>query len=109
MSTSNIVPITPETKVPDFITRADISQMNDEQLEAFLEGIRERRMLTLIVYEQTLMDKEEAASEKAKLAIDKELTQIMKTIEALNKNFDKLEDRINKLRGLRIQAGLHVV
>lgn len=109
MSSSNVVPINEDTKVPDFITRVDISKMSDEQLDSFLEGIRERRMLTLVVYEQTLMDKEEAASEKAKAAIERELVQIMKAIEALNKCFDKLELRINKLRGLRIQAGLHVV
>jgi hypothetical protein len=108
MSSSNVVPIG-DNKVPDFITRVDINQMNDEQLEALLSGIRERRMVAFIVYEQTLADKEQAATEKALVAIDKEITQILKCLDTLDKAFEKLETRINKLRGLRIQAGLNVI
>lgn len=108
MTSSNVVPIG-DNKVPDFITRVDINSMTDEQCDKLLAGIRERRMVAFIVYEQTVADKELAATEKAKAALEKECDQIFKLLGTLDKNFEKLEERINKMRGLRIQAGLNVI
>lgn len=108
MST-NVVPINADTQIPDFITRVDISKMNDTQLDELISAIRTRRMSSFIVYQQTVADKEQAATDKALVAIEKELDMIIKAIETVDKGLEKLETRINKLRGLRIQAGLNVV
>lgn len=107
---SNVVSLnTGEPIAPDFITRIDISTMNDEQLEELLEAIRSRRMMSFIIYEQTQADLELIQVEKAKVALEKQCAQIVKTLGTLDKNFEKLETQISKMRGLRIQAGLNII
>lgn len=96
-------------QLPDFISRSDIAQMSDAQLDEFLENIRARRMASFYIFEQTQADLAAVQEEKAKLALEKELDQIIKTVASVDKNLEKLETRINKLRGLRIQAGLSIL
>lgn len=107
--TAIVIPINADTKIPDFITRVDISQMNDAQLDDLVNAIKTRRMSSFIVYQQTVADKEQAASDKALIALDKEMGQILKVLNTIDGNIEKLETRINKVRGLRIQAGLNVI
>lgn len=94
---------------PDFISRHDISVMNDEQLDELINGIRIRRMASFYIYEQTQADLAQVQEQKAKLSLEKELDQIIKVLSTLDKNFEKLETRIHKLRGLRIQANLQIM
>lgn len=94
---------------PDFIDRGDISAMTDEQLDEMLQAIRVRRMKSFIIYQQSEDEREAITVEKAKVAIEKNLGAIIKTLNALDKNYEKLETQVNKLRGLRIQAGLSVM
>jgi septal ring factor EnvC (AmiA/AmiB activator) len=94
---------------PDFITRVDISNMSDEQLDTMLKGIRERRLLNYLVYKTTEDQKNEAKTDKAKAAIEHKCDQIIRQLISVDKGFDKLEKYINELRGLRIQAGMTVI
>lgn len=96
-------------QIPDFISRQDISQMSDAQLDEFLDNIRARRMASFYVFEQTQADLAQVQEEKAKVMLEKELDQIIKTVASVDKGLEKLETRINKLRGLRIQAGLTLI
>ncbi len=105
----SVTPIRADVEVPDFITRVDISKMNDEQLDQLLVLIRQRRMTAFVIYQQTQNDREQAATEKALASIDKTCDMIIKQLNTIDKNMEKLETYINKLRGLRIQAGLNVV
>ncbi len=106
---SEVVPIRADVVAPDFITRVDISKMNDEQLETLIEMIKLRRMSSFVIYQQTVNDREQIAIEKAAIAVDKMCDQIIKQLNTVDKNMEKLETQINKLRGLRIQAGLNIV
>lgn len=93
----------------DFITRVDINQMSDKELDEFLASIRVRRMSSFIIFQQTKEELSMVAEEKARVRLNNEITQVLKLLNTLDKQFDKLETRIHKIRGLRIQAGLTVV
>ncbi|MBU2051484.1 MAG: hypothetical protein KKH61_21245 [Gammaproteobacteria bacterium] len=94
---------------PDFVTRIDVNSMSDQELDEFLERIRMRRMASFIIYQTTQAELAEMAEEKAKIRLTNEVTQIEKLLTTLDKQFEKLEIRINKMRGLRIQAGMSVM
>lgn len=98
--------ITTNTGEPDFITRVNISSMSDEQLDELITSIRTRRMSSFIIYQDTMEKKAQIQEEKARVRVEKQCIAIKKTVDMIDRNTDKLEDQINKLRGLRIQAGL---
>lgn len=107
MADNNVISLkTGEPREPDFITRVNISEMDDAALDEMLSVIAARRMKSFIIFEQTQADKAAIAQDKAKIMLEKEEEQIIKVLAALDKNFEKLEMRIHKLRGLRLQAGL---
>ncbi len=106
---SNVTAIRDGVVVPDFITRVDIEQMTDPQLDELINAIKTRRMSSFVVYQQTVADREQVLVEKAGVAIDKLLDQMIKQIAAVDKGLEKLETQVNKLRGLRIQAGINIV
>lgn len=100
---------TGETLPPDFITRVDVNKMTDQQLDELLEAIRIRRMNSVAIYQHTQDELQAVQEEKAKAQMEKVCTQIIKSLNTLDKQFEKLETYVNKLRGLRIQAGMTVV
>lgn len=93
----------------DFITRVDINQMSDKELDEFLASIRVRRMSSFIIFQQTKEELSMVAEEKARVRLNNEVTQVLKLLNTLDKQFEKLELRVHKIRGLRIQAGLTVI
>ncbi len=108
---SNVVSLAGEQLVnangaPDFITRVDISQMSDEQLDEMIAGIRNRRMRAFLIYQTTEEQKKEIADAKTAAAVEKQLGMIAKQLDATNKSIDKLETMTHKLRGLRLQASM---
>lgn len=120
MTTGNVVPIRADVplpelitdegeRVPDFVTRISINEMNDDQLDAQLEQIRSRRMLSYIIYRQTEEDRKAVTEAKAAVRLDTKMNQIAKDLEQFDKLFDRLEKHVHELRGLRIQAGMTVL
>lgn len=101
--------LTNKKDIPDFITRVDIAQMPDDQLDEMLTAIRDRRMHSYAIYKQTQDQREEIEQERVKERIEKKCTQIIKKMNLLDKHTDDLEKFINELRGLRIQAGLEII
>ena len=111
---SNVVPLTQPSvasgpEVPDFITRVDISRMNDQQLDEMLEQIRSRRMTPLLIYKQTMADNARIDEAKVKAKVEKKEEQIVKKLAVVDQHFEALEKMVNELRGLRIQAGLEII
>jgi len=94
---------------PDFITRVNIAELTDDQLDDMLTRIRQRRLMNYVVYKATEEQKDQSRSEKAKVALEKKCDMIIKQLVSLDKGFEKLEKYINELRGLRIQAGMSVI
>lgn len=95
--------------VPDFITRVDISQMNDDELDLMLESIRLRRMTAVMIHQETVADREKIEQERARERVDKKCEMIERKLASTQKQLDVLEKYINELRGLRIQAGLEII
>lgn len=114
---TNVVTLQPATnqpavtgnEVPDFITRVDISRMNDQQLDAMLETIRARRMTPILVYKQTQAEHALIQEAKVRERVEKKEQQIIKKLAVVDKHFEDLEKFVNELRGLRIQAGLEII
>lgn len=95
--------------VPDFITPASIAEMTDEQLDAIVAAIQQRRMRPYEIYKQTKADKAVVAAGKIRDKIDKKCEAIIKTINAVDTQFEKLEKQIAELRGLRLQADMELI
>lgn len=83
--------------------RLTIVDLTDEQADAYIEGIRERRMRTFHVYEETQQRKKQARADKALSELDKQLAMLLKEIHKFDGYFEKLEARRNKVRALRLE------
>ena len=96
-------------KIPDYITRHDIALMSDAELDVMVDVIRDRRMQSYRIYEQTQREKELVEQEKARAKIDRKCEMIIKKLNTIDKQLDTLEKYISELRGLRVQAGLKIL
>lgn len=110
MSENTVVKFVPKQEgVPEFITRHDISNRNDEQLDTMVAAIRARRMRSYVIFEQTKREKGLIEQEKVRGKIDKKCEMVIKKLNTIDKHMDDLEKYINEIRGLRIQAGMEVL
>ena len=106
----NVVKFVPQQEgVPEFITRHDISLMNDQQLDTMIAAIRTRRMRSYVIFEQTKREKEQLEQDKVRVRIDKKCEMVIKKLNTIDKHMDDLEKYVNEIRGLRIQAGMEVL
>jgi hypothetical protein len=85
------------------IDRKDIAQMTDEQIDEMLEGIRERRLKLVAVYEAGQQLRKEKAHERAADKLDKQLEMFKKDFDQLEKVIAKLEKRALNVRALRLE------
>lgn len=88
------------------IERKNITQLTTDQLEAFLDGIRERRLDPVRLYKEALAQKKEVSDMKAKEKLDKQLAMLEKEIASLDKAIEKVEKRVNNVRALRLELNL---
>lgn len=80
-----------------------LDKMTDAEVDAYLIGLRERRMTAQRVLKEA-NEKKAAIQELAnKLRLDKKCAQVQKQAETVEKNIDKLEQLIMDLRALRLQ------
>jgi len=98
-------PASPEG-IPEFINQADISKLNDEQLDQLINLIRLRRLTSTMLYERTMRDKEQLTLSKAREQLERKCVQVFKELDRSFTVLEKLELRVNEMRALRIQCGL---
>ena len=91
---------------PEHITPVALYQMDDAAIETLLEGIRDRRLSSVRMYEAAQKAAAEAKDEKARLDLMKQCEMCSKNIERVDKAIDALETRVNKMRALRMELGL---
>lgn len=106
-STPDDTPTDPQVSIPqdEPTKRASILDMSDEQLEAMLDGIRERRLRLQRLYEEQLQARISNAVDKLDERINKQLDMLTKEVERCNNTLEKAEDRVNKIRAFRLQRG----
>tara|TARA_R100000687_G_C6404117_1_gene143291 strand:+ start:201 stop:485 length:285 start_codon:yes stop_codon:yes gene_type:complete len=83
--------------------RTNILDMSYEEMEAFLSGIRERRLKSVHIYEETELLREQARKLKLDKTLDHELKMCEKELAQLDKVITKVEKRTVNLRAIRLQ------
>ena len=92
--------------VPEFIMPFDIRTITDKQIDALLDGIRERRLLAVRLYERVQEEKQHAEDARTREKLSKQLTMLSKELRRCVTIIEKVEDRASKIRALRLQLGI---
>lgn len=87
------------------IDRAALDRLPVEDMLAYVERIRLRRLEPLRIYEAGVLAKEKANQESAAIAMKKRLDQFAKVDASVRANLDKLEKYANEIQGYRILLG----
>lgn len=93
-----------DNKIPSFIAPTNIHSMSDEELDALLTNIRQARISASVLYARTMEEKHKVTQEKLLARIDKKCEQIATLISRHEKLEELMQQRVNELRGLRIQS-----
>ena len=80
-----------------------IAEMTNDDIEALVHNIRERRMRPIRDYEEMKEMRRLALKEGLEKQFDKQIEMFAKELERANRAVDKLEERSIKLRALRMQ------
>jgi cell division protein FtsB len=76
--------------------------MTPEEQEAFLDGVRRRRLASVEAHKAATALKQKAQDERTAAKIDKESAMMEKELAALDKALDKVEKRAATLAALRL-------
>ena len=82
--------------------RTNIMEMDDDEYESFITGLRERRMKSIRDFEEMTAMREKAAQARQLDSLDHELKMFSKELTQWDKVMTKLEVRATKLRTLRL-------
>ena len=85
------------------IALANLSQMTVIEREVFLDGIRERRLKPVKIYEELSLMQSEAKKEKMEDQWKKALEMFEKDLTRVDKAIETLEARSRKLRALELE------
>lgn len=85
------------------IDRADISSLSDDELEAMLLKIRERRLRLLRLYEEAKALQDARLEQDKREELEDALSTVTKDVERVEKAITKVEAKINKIRALRLE------
>jgi len=85
------------------ITLADISKLTPEEREALINGIRERRLRPVVIYEELSLMQAEARKENLEQQWAKQLEMFKKELDRVDKALDKLQSRSVKLRAIELE------
>lgn len=80
-----------------------IDRMSDTEVDAYLIGLRERRMAAQRVLHEANEKKKQINELANKLRLDKKCAQVQKQAETTEKHLEKLEQYVMDLRALRLQ------
>lgn len=87
------------------ISRATINQLSVEQLDALLDGIRERRLKRVKQLEEAAKVKADEAQLAVYLKFEKQHAKAMKLLGKLAEDEAKCEEAVNKVRALILEMG----
>lgn len=90
--------------VPEFIQPRTIVDMTDEEYEAILNPIRDRRMVLVALHTQAVTLKNKVKSEKLITKIDKLLARVEKEVAKQDKTIEQIQLFHAQIRGLKIEA-----
>ena len=88
------------------INLTNISEWSDDDVEAHLHNIRERRMRPVKVYEEMSMLQAAAKREGLEEIVKKQLEMFVKESERADKAINNLEKRSTRLRALRLELDI---
>jgi hypothetical protein len=94
--------------IPEFINPANVLEMDDEKLDALLEGLRFRRLEAQRQHQAIIRKKQQAESEAARAKLEKKAEQFVKKYAMIGKHLEALEKYLNELRGLALQANIDI-
>jgi hypothetical protein len=94
-----------EPDVPEFIRPADLLSMTNEQIDALIDGIRQRRLNAAHIYKETKRHRDKASGRNLLSQFEKRMLKLAKEIEKADKIIDSLEKAANDVRALRLQLG----
>lgn len=76
--------------------------MSPQEQEAYLDGIRRRRLATVEAYKKQSAIKQQAKDERLAAQLEKQCAMIEKEIAALDKALDKVEKRAAQITALNL-------
>lgn len=85
--------------------RATINQLTVEELDAFLDGIRERRLARVRKLEAIAKIKADDAQLAVYLKFEKAHARVTKMLNQMAEQEAKIEAEVNKVRALAIEMG----
>jgi len=85
------------------IALADLKKMTVEERELLLDGIRERRLKPVKIYEELSLMQEQAKQQKLEEQWEKSLEMFKKDLARVDKSITNLEARSRKLRALELE------
>ena len=78
--------------------------MPPQEQEAYIEGIRKRRLASVEAFKKVAEVKQKAKDERTLAKLDKEAAMMEKELAALDKALEKVEKRAATLEALRLLA-----
>ena len=85
------------------IALANMTQLDEGERNALIEGIRERRLRPVVIYEQLSLMQAEARKEHLEEQWAKQLEMFKKELVRADKAFDTLQARSVKLRTIEME------
>ena len=85
------------------IALASLKAMTVEERELLLDGIRERRLKPVKIYEELSLMQSEARKEKLEEQWEKSLEMFQRDLIRVDKSIETLEARARKLRALEME------
>lgn len=95
-------------RAPVFILPTMLSDMSDDDLDKFLEQVRERRLRVVREHQEAERLKAEAHTEKLQAKVEKQFEMLGKEMASLDKVIAKLDKRITNIQALRIELGVQL-
>lgn len=91
--------------VPEFITPCNVLQLTDEQLDQEIAARQQRRLAAFRIYSELQAVKQATRDSKLRDRLEKELKSFEKEIAAIDKKLSAVQDRVNKIKGIRLELG----
>lgn len=85
------------------IELVDITKMPNEQIDALILNIRERRLAPIKAYNETQLLKEQARIAGLSEKLNKQCEMFKKELERVDNALDKIEKRALNIRALRLE------
>ena len=85
------------------INRASIAELSDDEIDALLVGIAERRLAPVKAYEEAALIAAGVRSERLKADLEKQLEMFSKDLVTMDKKLDTMTKRALKIRAIRLE------